>query len=161
MQSRTKLDTNCPYFSNYKVLKGFNDLATIYPEIAKEWHTTKNGGLKPDEFGAGTDKKVWWKCDKGHEWEATIVTRTHYEASCPVCANRKLLVGYNDLATTYPEIAKEWHPNKNRNLKPTDLMAGANKKVWWKCEAGHEWEALVASRTMQHQNCPYCSNQKY
>ncbi|OLN24302.1 zinc-ribbon domain-containing protein [Desulfosporosinus metallidurans] len=44
--------------------------------------------------------------------------------------------GYNDLATTKPEIVQEWHPTKNGNLKPSDVVAGSERKVWWKCKKG-------------------------
>ena len=58
----------CPYCSNHKVLAGFNDLAIKYPDVAKEWHPTKNGSLTPCEVSASSKKKAWWICSKGHEW---------------------------------------------------------------------------------------------
>ena len=144
----------CPYCSNQKILVGFNDLATTYPEVAKQWHPTKNGDLKPTDVIAGSSKKAWWICEKGHEWEATIASRRKH--GCPYCSNQKALVGFNDLATTHPELVKEWHPTKNGDLKPTDIVAGSNKKVWWMCKFGHEWEAVSFTRTKQS-GCPFCS----
>ena len=158
IKSRTKLNTGCPYCSNYKILKDYNDLATTHPEIAQQWHPTKNGNLKPDEIGIGTDKKIWWICEHGHEWKCRVVDRK--KVGCPVCSNRQVLKGHNDLETTHPKLAKQWHPFKNGDLKPTDLTAGANQKVWWQCKKGHEWQALVSSRTCQNQGCPVCSNQQ-
>ena len=55
----------------------------------------------------------------------------------------------------FPNIAKEWHPTKNNNLKPEDFVKGSNKKVWWKCIKGHEWEKIIVKRT-QGSNCPHC-----
>jgi glutaredoxin len=148
----------CHYCSNQKVLKGFNDLATNYPEIAKEWHYTKNGNLTPNDIISGSNKKAWWICDKGHEWEAVINNRTS-GIGCPYCSNKKTLKGYNDLATTHPQIAKEWHPTKNKKLRPSDITFGSNKKVWWMCSKGHEWQAQISNRTNGN-DCPYCSGKK-
>ena len=56
-------------------MQGFNDLATKYPALAKEWDIHKNGELLPQMVSAGSGKKVWWKCENGHEWQATIASR--------------------------------------------------------------------------------------
>ena len=148
----------CPYCSNYKVLPGFNDLATVNPEVAKEWNYEKNGALTPDQVKYSADIKVWWKCSQGHEWQAHIFNRSKGHG-CPYCCNFSALEGYNDLATTDPELAKEWDYDKNGVLKPSDVLAGSHKKVWWKCSKGHSWKAEVKSRS-EGQNCPYCSNKK-
>lgn len=82
-------------------------------------------------------KKVWWLCEKGHEWTAVIHSRAN-GTKCPICTNTKVLNGFNDLATTHPQLTKEWHPTKNIDILPTQISAGSNKKVWWLCEKGHE-----------------------
>ena len=64
------------------------------------------------------------------------------------------------LTNVYPEIAKEWHPTKNGTLRPTDVIAGSHKKVWWVCNKGHEWLATIHNRTAAGTKCPYCSNKK-
>ena len=148
----------CPYCSNHRVLEGYNDLTTTKPELAKEWNYGKNGNLKPTQFTSGSGKKVWWKCDKGHEWQAIISSRSR-GSGCPYCSNMKILIGYNDLATTYPELAKEWNYEKNGDLKPTQVVANTNKIVWWKCSKGHEWQASISNRS-KGSGCPYCSNYK-
>ncbi len=147
----------CPFCSGKRVREGFNDLATINPQIAKEWHPTKNGNLKPTDVTAGSQKKVWWLCNKGHEWEAVIYNRK--KAGCPYCSNVKVLKGYNDLCTIRPDLASEWHPNKNGDLKPTDVTAGSGQLVWWICEKGHEWKATVGDRK-RGTGCPYCNGRK-
>ena len=158
---RTREKTNCPYCSNQKVLKGYNDLETHYPEIAREWHPIKNGNLKPSEISSGSNKKIWWKCDKGHEWKTTVAKRIGEKTNCPYCSNKKVLEGYNDLATTHPILVKQWHPTKNGDLTPAQVVTGSNKKVWWICDKGHEWESRVINRTkVNNNNCPYCSNKK-
>ena len=154
---RTK-GCHCPICAGKKTLDGFNDIATTHPELARQWHPTKNGASKPTDVTSGSGKKVWWICESGHEWEATIVSRVQ-GAGCPYCSNRRTLIGYNDLATTHPEIAKEWHSTKNGELKPTDVTAGSNKKVWWICEKGHEWITTVSNRSRYGSTCPFCKKE--
>ena len=148
----------CPYCSNKRILAGFNDLDTTNPKLAKEWHPTKNGDLKPSMICEGSNKKVWWQCEKGHEWEAVVASR-NTGLGCPICSNQQLLAGYNDLATTNPELAEEWHPTKNESLLPSMVFAGSGKKVWWRGKCGHEWEASIINR-FHGDNCPYCSNKR-
>lgn len=148
----------CPYCSNHRVLKGYNDLATTNPELAAEWHPIKNGDLTPSMVIAKSNKKVWWLGKCGHEWEAKIENRT-MGRGCPYCSNRKILKGFNDLATTNPELAKEWHPTKNGKLYPQMITAKTSRKVWWLGECGHEWKTRVSHRSNGH-GCPYCSKSK-
>ena len=149
----------CPYCSNYKVLSGFNDLATVHPEVAEEWNYEKNGDLKPEEVKYSANLQVWWKCKNGHEWEAYVFNRSK-GSGCPYCNNIKVLKGYNDLATTHPELAEEWDYERNGDLKPTDVLYGSHKRVWWKCKNGHEWETEIKDRGSSGQSCPYCSNKR-
>ena len=144
----------CPICSGHRLVVGINDLATVRPELAAQWHPTKNGELRPTDIIAGTDKIVWWQCEKGHEWQARINNRINGN-NCPICIGKKVLVGYNDLATVMPSIAKEWHPTKNENLTPQDVVVGSNKKVWWQCEKGHEWQTSVSHRS-NGRRCPKC-----
>jgi len=145
----------CPYCASQKLLKGFNDLATVNPKLALEWHPTKNGELTPSDVMPGTNKSVWWLCKNGHEWENVINTRSGGNG-CPYCCNQMVLKGYNDLETLNPALAKEWHPTKNGELKPADFVPGSNKKAWWQCAEGHEWEAIISSRNKGH-GCPQCA----
>jgi len=133
-----------------------NCLAKKFPVIAKSWHPTKNGNLTPNDVFC-TAQKVWWKCNKcGYEWKARIDNRIH-NRGCPCCANKKVVVGKNDLATTHPELAREWHPTKNGNLTPKDVTYGYGKKVWWQCPQGHDYQATVNHRTCDNgTNCPIC-----
>lgn len=71
-----------------KLIKGENDLLTVNPALAKEWNYEKNGTLTPDQVTEKSDKKVWWKCDKGHEWETMVATRTRGHG-CPFCAGKR------------------------------------------------------------------------
>ena len=126
-----------------------------HPKIAAEWHPTKND-LGPSEVTKGSGKKVWWLCEKGHEWEATVADRTS-GYGCPYCSGRRVSDA-NNLAVLFPEIAKEWHPDKN-DLGPSEVTKSSGKKVWWLCEKGHEWEAIVNNRT-RGRGCSYCSGRR-
>ena len=154
----------CPFCVN-KRLSVTNALVTRHPEIAAQWHPTKNGELTPDKIVFGSAKKVWWKCPEGHdhEWEASLDSRTRKRGTnCPFCAGLRLSVT-NSLATLHPDLAAKWHPTKNGALTPDKIVATSTKKVWWKCPGGpdHEWQAALCSRTGKRKlGCPYCSNQK-
>ena len=145
---------NCPYCAGKRVLRGYNDLATTNPELTEEWADEKTGIT---EVTAGSHKKVWWKGKCGHRWQAVIKNRAS-GSGCPYCSGNLLLTGFNDLATTNPEVAAEWS-ERNLPLLPTMVMANANRKAWWKCEKGHEWNTLIPTRT-GGSRCPFCSNIK-
>ena len=151
--------SGCPFCSGQKILEGFNDLATTHPDIAKEWHPTKNGDLTPKVVNAGCNKKVWWICNQGHEYQSMIRNRTKYGNNCPYCSGQKVIKDINDIATTHPELAAQWHPTKNGDLTPDMVTAGAKKKAWWICEHGHEWEAKIGDRA-RNDGCPICSGKR-
>ena len=152
--------SKCPVCSNKKVQIGVNDLGTTHPEIAAQWHPTKNGTLKPQSVVYGNHRKVWWRCEKGHEWEATILSRTTLGNGCPVCAGKVVIPGVNDLASQKPHVAAQWHPTKNGVLMPRDVTPYSNRYVWWVCEKGHEYRTVIAHRSQSESDCPYCKNRK-
>lgn len=131
-------------------------LEFLYPDIAKEWHPTKNlisaGNVIPD-----TLKPFWWICQKGHEWEAPVKKRVQ-GSGCPKCPQqpRKIL---KTLQSENPKLSHEWHPTKNKPLTPDQVTPNSSKKVWWKCPEGHEWEAPIANRN-RGSGCPLCRIKK-
>lgn len=148
--------SGCPVCSGKLiVVPGENDLATMHPELVREWDAEKNAPLTPAQVSPGSHKKVWWRCEKGHSWQAVVKSRA-YGAGCPVCAGRLLVPGVNDLETVYPELAAQWHPEKNGALRPSDVLSGSHRKVWWRCEKGHEWQAAIPSR-VSGSGCPVCA----
>lgn len=149
----------CPVCANRAVLPGQNDLETTHPVLAAQWHPTKNGGLTPQSVTAGTHRKVWWRCEIGHEWQAAVSSRAA-GVGCPVCAGKQVLLGENDLASRFPGIAAQWNEAHNGTLTPEQISAYSNRRVWWRCERGHEWQAAVGSRTKAGSGCPYCTNRK-
>ena len=148
------LGNNCPYCSGRYAIPGETDLLTINPELCKEWNYEKNE-INPNEVSPSSEKKVWWKCSKGHEWQASICNRNKGRG-CPFCAGKRLIKDVNDLATIYPDLAKEWNYEKNGSLTPHDVMSRVATKVWWKCsQCNHEWISAINNRVAGN-GCPNC-----
>jgi DNA-directed RNA polymerase subunit RPC12/RpoP len=150
----------CPVCTRRVLLRDKNDLATTHPHICNDWHPSKNGTLKPQDVVAGTAQKVWWICEKKHEWQATVFSRTSYGTGCPVCAGKIIIPGENDLASAFPDVAEEWHPTKNDPFSPQTVSPYSNRKAWWQCALGHEYLAGIADRTSRKHGCPYCSGKR-
>lgn len=149
--------SKCPYCSGIKLLKGFNDLATTQPVLAKEW-SDRNYPLTPDMVNEKSTRNVWWKCKVcGHEWRSVVKSRVK-GTCCPVCAEKEILTGYNDLATTDKEIIHEWDFERNA-IQPTDVSRHSYKRAWWKCEYGHNWSAKICERTMEGKTCTVCESE--
>jgi hypothetical protein len=142
----------CPQCNSNKTTKE-NNLLTVNPGIANQWHPTKNGYLTPDQVNQRSRKKVWWECDKGHEWQDKIIARK-YGNDCPYCYGIEAMEKYN-ISAVNPFVASQWHPTKNGELTPDKVTPGSGKKVWWKCEFDHEWKTSITSR-IRGSNCPYC-----
>ena len=155
ISSRTSGGSGCPYCSKQKVLSGINDLKTVNPLLAEEWNSELNESKSPSEVFPNSNVSYWWKCETGHSYKASPASRTRGRG-CPFCAGRKVLVGYNDLASQNPDLAREWHPVLNQPLQPTDVTCGSDKKIWWLCSCQHEWQAIVSSRSRGN-GCPECA----
>lgn len=156
--NRTIRNTGCPYCTTRTVLKGFNDLATLRPDLAAEW-SDRNGDLKPDSVRPGCNKKVWWKCKKGHEWKAVVNSRSRGNG-CRICSNQVCLKGFNDLATRRPDLASEWS-EKNLPLTPDNIIWTKQGSFWWKCpKCGNEYKAWLLGRMARNSACPYCAGFK-
>ena len=149
----------CPVCSNKTIMPGVNDLQTLAPLLAKEWHPSKNGKLTPDQVSCGSSKNVWWRCTHGHEWQATVYSRTDGHG-CPICSNRVIIEGENDLQSYAPELLCEWAHDKNNGLLPSQVSAHSNRSVWWRCKLGHEWKAQISARVSSNSSCPYCTGRK-
>ena len=129
-----------------------------FPKLVEEWHPIKNLENKPKDYAQFSNKKVWWKCENGpdHEWESSVESRTKRKQNCPFCVNMRVSIT-NRLDLKRPDLVKEWHYKKN-NIKPNSLTVGSNKKVWWNCSDGHEWESKVADRVQRGFGCKDCGN---
>ena len=156
--SRVTSNAGCPFCAGQKVLSGFNDLASLHPQLAEQWDRKKNGALTPEAVSAYSNRRVWWLCDKGHSFCAVIAHRVNKGSDCPYCTNRKVLPGFNDLETKEPVIASQWHPTLNGSFTPQQVTPGSSRKAWWLCENGHAWKSVISSRTgKQRCGCPVCA----
>jgi hypothetical protein len=149
VDNRAIRNSNCPYCSGRKAILGVNDIASLNKELSAQAF-----GWDPSKVKISSGLKYLWRCQNNHIWQATAASRTR-GTGCPVCANRSVQTGFNDLATTHPAIAKEafgWDPKF--------IVAGKVTKKHWKCSFGHKWFASVNSRTSQGVGCPFCSGNK-
>lgn len=135
-------------------------LSFTHPEIAAQWHRSKNGERTPDEFTYGSNEQVWWECPVApdHVWKGPIKARTKRGMGCPFCIGRRASVT-NNLEVHFPDIARELHPTKNGAITAKDIVSFTSKKVWWQCKTNpdHVWFACVSNRTHNGTGCPYCS----
>lgn len=155
-------------------IRGRVALSVAAPEIAAQWHPTKNGDLTPAQVSSGSNRKVWWTHTapdgQVHEWQAYINIRTGQGTGCPICntsgGSRKQSWDFRrgaggagvDLASRFPAIAAQWHPTKNGDLTPDRVSHGAETLAWWRCEAGHEWQQPVNRRTHRQSPCWACKH---
>jgi len=96
-------------------LKNHSSLFETAPILVKEWHPSANGDLTPRNVKIGYPKKVWWLCNGGHEWQATIRCRLRNN-DCPICekaaAKKKA-----DPSISLPSISMGKNYRKNRRFK--------------------------------------------
>ena len=147
--NRTLAKSGCPYCKGKTVLIGFNDLLTTYPQVARE-----ADGWNPQDYSAGSNRKVNWKCSRGHMWNAIINDRTKGNG-CPFCANKKVFPGFNDLETLHSDLDRQAF-----GWDPLNTLSGTHKKLAWLCSFGHIWKATVDSRITSKAGCPICSGHK-
>ena len=152
-------NSGCPLCANKVVVKGINDLETLYPEIASTWDYTKNGDKKPYMYSPKSEEKFCFICNKGHSFEASINKLVKGKAYCPICAKRKIFKGYNDIFTLFPKIKKEWDNEKN-SIDPYTLRKGSRKRIWLICSNNHSYQTTISKRINNSVVCPYCLNQK-
>lgn len=155
---RTRRGYGCPFCAG-TIPSEERNFGDIFPELVSQWDYEKNPNL-PQDYTPNSGKKVWWRCGKGHSFQASIDARTPPKSSgCPYCANKKPSDD-NNLVTAFPDVASEWHPSKNGHKVPHNYLPSSNKKAWWRCSSGHSYEAQIASRTLSRTGCPYCSGKK-
>ena len=141
----------CNYCPGRAVLAGFNDLATLRPDLAAELVDQ----TLATQLTISSHKKVDWCCKAhGHLWSAVVASRSAGRG-CPYCAGQLVIAGVNDLATLRPDLAAELIDQ----TLATQLGVSSHKKVEWCCTAhGHVWSAEVGSRSAGN-GCPDCAGQ--
>jgi hypothetical protein len=145
-----------------KILTKDYNLAIKFPDIAKGFHPTKNVDkngkiLTPFDLLPKSSYKAWWICPIcNQDYIAKIANRTNCNSGCSFCSGKNVSYNYN-LGTEFPEIAVQWHPTLNGNLKPENFLPFSNKKAWWRCNyCYHVWQISIANRTYNKSGCPNC-----
>ena len=138
-----------------------NSLVAKCPDVLELWNYEKNEGMHPQDVSLHAKKKVWWKCERGHEWQSPVNGVASNGTRCPYCAGYKAIPGETDLVTVFPKIAAEWDYDKNGSLAPDGISPGSHTKVWWRCALGHSWQSAPYARTREAgAGCPYCTGRK-
>ncbi|WP_181435517.1 zinc-ribbon domain-containing protein [Curtobacterium sp. MCPF17_051] len=145
----------CGICAGKQVVAGVNDFASRRPDLLAEWNAVRNS-VQPNEVPEFSNQRVWWRCERGHEWQAPIVARSSDRRGCPVCSGRRLRAGTNTFADLYPHLASQWDPLLNGGVLPTDVGRSSRLSVWWRCDAGHAFRRTVAERILKP-NCGYCT----
>lgn len=144
----------CPFCSGRYATKE-NNLSLSHPHLLTEWDYDKNRIL-PSEIKGRSGKTVYWKCKNGHSWEASCHNRATGQG-CPFCSNKKVDKSNclkND--NTRKWLLDEWDYDKN-TITPFDVTSGSTRKVWWRCENNHCWEASIRQRSTKMSMCPHCN----
>lgn len=125
--------------------------------LMREWDYESNSalGFSPDALGINSSQIVRWICPKGHKYDMRIADKAQGQG-CPICLNRRIFSGYNDLATTNPDLLDQWDYQKN-DISPRQVSRGSGKKVWWKCSKGHSYQQAISKKTSRNFGCPVCS----
>lgn len=150
-------------YTSYINTRKAQSLQSIFPDIAVEWHPSKNGNLTAEMVAPKSNKTVWWLGSCGHEWQMPVVQRTYQNCNCPICSGKRVESGINDLLTIYPSICEEWDYEKNNEigLFPDKITSHSDKKAWWVCKkCGNKWQSKIDGRTRMGAGCPKCGKQK-
>lgn len=143
VSSRIENGTNCHYCEGRAVLAGFNDFAAVYPQFMHEWDDER----APTTVYKHARRSVNWKCEKGHQWLASVYERMVGGTGCPFCQGKRAVPGVNDITTTHPYIAAQWMTEKNPDVDIRDVTITSGREVWWRVEeCGHEWKGQVRYR---------------
>jgi hypothetical protein len=160
--NRTSGDTGCPFCAGRKV-SCTNCLAAVRPDLATQWHPTRNGDRTPTNTLAGSTCPAWWKCPAAndHEWHVSPHSRAYGEGECPFCIGRRPS-STNSLSLAHPAVAAEWHGSRNGALSPSDVPERSARLVWWRCsrDGTHEWRASVCNRSVRRSGCPFCAGRR-
>ena len=165
----------CKECKGHKEYRSFDELPQELKELYKGRETKKGKDAYVDfinKLNENGDELVsdyikshakvrirYGKCGHTHpEGEGVMPYSYKGGIGCGICDGRIVVEGINDLASKCPKLAKEWHPTKNGDLKPTQVSLKSGKRVWWLCECGHEWETQISNRTNSNNNCPNCGD---
>ncbi|GAA4155989.1 zinc-ribbon domain-containing protein [Leifsonia shinshuensis] len=129
------------------------------PVASAQFRPELNDGKTLDGVRAFSTQVFTWQCELGHLWSVACSSRSKGNG-CPICRNRVLLVGFNDLQSREPSVAKDWDYERNNGLTPKDVIYCSSKLRHWRCSRGHRYSASPASRSRDVTGCPYCSGSR-
>lgn len=149
----------CAYCGNFKLMKGYNDFESHYPERAKEFNRELNGGIGADEIFKSSNVVFWWTCKRGHDYKSApnCINLDPTKDACPYCSKRFILEGFNDVATRLPiRLMREFDFEKNED--PKQIILRSYTILWWKCDRGHSWRSSVRVRlSASASGCSRCN----
>ena len=138
---------------------GKKSLAYLHPHLLPEWDYKENNknNIFPTCVTESSGQKAYWICPKGHKYKSEIRNRTRRKrltgkySKCPICANRQLLTGFNDLASCFPQLLEEWdyEENDKNGIKPDKILFGSSQIVQWKCKYGHTWKTKICNNMVK------------
>lgn len=164
---------SCPFLAGEKVWPGYNDLAFRYPELAEQWDYEKNAPLTPTMVSPGSQRRVWWlfpyddpNTGKHYDfsWNASVACRVRYGPGCPFLSGQRVWTGFNDLATTHPQLAAQWDYERNAPITPKTIGYGSIVHAAWTrsyddpITGKHfdfKWTSVIKNRNADASDCPY------
>lgn len=155
-----KNGSSCLYCSHQKIELA-TSLATLFPELIREWDYLRNSPLKPEDVFPTAQKKVWWVCKVHGSYLCSCANKSKQKRGCPYCSHQKVHLD-SCLATLFPDLVKFWSEKNGNTL--FELLPYSRKKNWWLCEQGHEYSLASSNRVDSYKNgnsgCPFCSGKK-
>lgn len=149
----------CVICHGLKVIKGVNDLASMYPEFLNIWDFEANDKT-PFEISLTPKVCYNYKCEHGHSWNNRIERVIETNFTCDYCSNRRILHDFNSLQALYPEIANEWVYELN-DTTPDSIFPENMTYRRWECgDCGQIFSATTKGRTEGTESCPYCAELK-
>lgn len=156
---------NCPYCFNVRLLKGFNDLLTVAPDISKELLPP----LDPSGLLAYSNLKVFWKCFScSHIWKTKLLARVNTGNGCPQCGTiqgfktkRRIDLETRGSVADHISLMSEW--SSKNILNPKTLNLSSREEVLWECFiCTREWADPVNKRAGKvGSECPDCSRTSF
>ena len=154
--------TGCPYCAGRRAIPAAS-VAALRPDLLGEWAGDLNGDLDPTTIGPGSHRRGWWRCpaDPDHRWQTRIGDRARgaQPTGCPYCTGTRV-TPTTSLAATHPQVAADWDSTRNGTRTPAGVHPASNTHAWWRCPAGHHWQAQITSRTTGGAGCPYCAGRR-
>ena len=162
LAGKTRHNYRCPKCTNFGMYAQIDNLAKRFPRIAGELHPNRNGDVDPNDVIPYSEETLWWEHkDCGCEYPMRVCDKVRFGPGCVKCGTHMVVLGVNDLASQYPEIAKELQPDKKYPMTAEELAVRAYIKVCWKCKVcGRKYRATVRTRTKGDDCCPRCNQRR-